>query len=853
MPGHNKFSKPFSIVAFLAGFLFSVSSAYAGYETKILHDHMGRPIKAINADGTYVVPTYNDLGQVTYQSSYTSADVLFQKTRTIYYASSRQVYKTYGPECFDYPAGNMDLSHPGCDIITNTYDALGRLEIVKDAEGRQTKTTFYDDGKVHKIIKAFGSSLQQDYATYTYTDNGNGASVMDAKGNVTEYEYDSHDRLKIFKLPSTTVGSIATPNYPTTAYTDYEQYEYDDLGNMTVKRTRRGDTIITAYDNLGRRSSKITCDTNVNTPTGILSTTCGGTTEKTITYDYDLKDQEIEVKNAAASYTVNHVFDNAGRITKTTDDGRVLDYTYDDAGNRTRIDWPDTYYATYAYDDMNRVTSIKENGGTTLATYAYSNEGRRASITYGNGAVVSYTYYDDDALDTLDHDMGGTADDVTFDYIFNYSNQLVMLDINKATYRFTSHTAQTVGYDRNGLNQYSKIDGQTITYDASGNLTDNGVWDLTYDIENMLVEADDGVTTATYEYDPVGRRSEKTVNDGTATTTTFLHDGVEEIADYDGSTLLRRYVHGPGVDEYLVMYTGSGTSNKSYFHANHQGSIIAMSDGNGVVDGPFAYDSYGNVSDDDGVPFKYTGRRLDEETGLYYYRARYYDPEIGRFLQTDPIGYGDGLNWYAYVGNNPMNAIDPTGNYARGDGWTDEEWKKFDAAQKELAQELSDGASALEAAAEELEGGGDLSDSTKAILNKFKDAMRTDATAETLSDMANTLQKAATALADDGSKGYVAHTGIFAGYKMGEAPINGKKITIDTTHASFGKEDRPVTNSGKYLIAHESLHNAGLADQQMANVTAYRFGSFQEQRRFRALPPRQRLKNPDHVLQVIFP
>ena len=207
----------------------------------------------------------------------------------------------------------------------------------------------------------------------------------------------------------------------------------------------------------------------------------------------------------------------------------------------------------------------------------------------------------------------------------------------------------------NGVNAPAKPD-----YDGRGNLTSDGTRAFTYDLDNHLLTAS-APTPVSLAYDPLGRLISSTAG---GVTTSFLYDGDALMAEYNNTTgaILRRYVPGPGQDEPAVWYEGPGTSARRWLHADERGSIIAWSDGTANPQATYAYGPYGEPGGWSASPrYRYTGQLMIPEARLYNYKARVYDPGLGRFLQADPAGYASDVNAYAYAAGDPLTFTDPSG------------------------------------------------------------------------------------------------------------------------------------------------------------------------------------------------
>ena len=269
--------------------------------------------------------------------------------------------------------------------------------------------------------------------------------------------------------------------------------------------------------------------------------------------------------------------------------------------------------------------------GGIVAGYTYDGAGQLTGMVYTRGGVtIGDLAYQYDAAGRRIRESGSLA------------RRNMPTAVTSATY--------------NAAHQLMSWGGTPLAYDANGNLTSDGSRAFTWDSRNRL-KTISGATTASFGYDAFGRRSSRTVS-GSATS--FLYDGPNIVQELTGATVKATLLGGLGLDEIFRRTDAAGP--RSYL-TDGLGSTLAMTDDAGVLRTQYRYDPYGSTvasGDASSNPFQYTGRENDG-TGLYHYRARYYSPNLGRFISEDPIGLEGGLNLYSYVGQDPLNNIDPYG------------------------------------------------------------------------------------------------------------------------------------------------------------------------------------------------
>ncbi|NJS13657.1 MAG: hypothetical protein HC788_02370 [Sphingopyxis sp.] len=481
---------------------------------------------------------------------------------------------------------------------------------------RITKLTYNAASELIKTTVAFGTPLQTDEEANSYTLNGKLATVTDGENNRTTFEYDGHDRLAKTRYPVTTVGALASST------TDYEQLTYDPNNNVTQRRLRDGQLINYSYDALGRMTFK-------DVPNSVAG-------EYDVTTSYDLLGRAILVNDNPGNI-VGSDYDALGRMVSQSSPVGTIALQHDPAGRLTRVTHPDGNYWSYLYNTSD-LTSIAENGSFTIASFAFDDLGRRTQIARGNGTTSNLLFDPVGRLRSFGQDLGGTTHDLTVagpaaggtGMSYSPSSQLIGQTRSNDVYAWTAHFNVVRPYGTNGLNQLTSAGASALGYDGRGNLTSDGTTSYSYSSENRLATASNG---ATLHYDPTGRLSR--VAQG-ALTTRFEYLGPRLVAERDaGGAILRRYVHGPGDDEPLIWYEGSGLADRRWLHADERGSVIALSGPTGTAIGINRYDEYGIPSVSNVGRFQYTGQAWLPELGLYYYKARMYSPTLGRFLQTD--------------------------------------------------------------------------------------------------------------------------------------------------------------------------------------------------------------------------
>lgn len=657
----------------------------AGRTTSLAYDAKGNLQTVTDPLGVVTEIERNAAGEITglIQAKGTA---LQRKTTSVYDGMNRRISLTDAAgavESYIYDAeGNLlEYRTPTGERTSYGYDSLNRpVSSISPIEG--TSQFFYDpEGNIVRMVDGTGANTFIRYDAvnrpvqvtspvsgtlrFVYDVQDNLLSTEDARGKVTRYTYDSLSR------------QIGRTNPLQQSYA----FTYDARDLLLSNLDPKGQLVRFSYDGLGRR-------VKVETPEETLALQYDGVGNLLLAQDgdskvefaYDGMNRQVQARTVALggqpTTTVTRTFDALGRRVRLDDSaGGVTQFGY------TVVDYlatvqPGTGSPIQAlYDAGGRPTQLRL-GSAAVTDYLYDANGRLASLSHNRvagGAIFAASFQYNEISHITQMVEGSSRRQFTYDPIQRVLSGGVASSPESYTYDLAGNRLSSFlssAYTVDDANRLLADDQFTYSYDANGNLasrtrkSDNARTNYTFNALDQLVRVEaPGGAVASYRYDALGRRIEKNVG---GQITRYVYNGLNILLEYDGNNQLRaRYTHGEGVDEILAMERGGAVY---YYLADHLGSVRRVVDAAGNTVNSYEYDSYGRrTAAQEGVvnPFGYTGREFDPESGFYYYRARYYDPQTGRFLSEDPIGLAGGdPNLYNYVRNNPANTVDPSGLFS---------------------------------------------------------------------------------------------------------------------------------------------------------------------------------------------
>jgi RHS repeat-associated protein len=512
---------------------------------------------------------------------------------------------------FGYSNGDLSrITDPLGRVSAGVSDGASRLITVTNPLGQANNYQYDALNDLVGVTDPLGQ-----HTAFTYDANRNLTAVADALSHSRTYTYDSMNR----------IASSIDPLGRT------ETYLHDQNGNLTQFIDRRGTTTTYSYDSLNRR----------------IQASFGG--QESTNYSYDAGGRLVQGSDSVTGVVVR-TYDNLDRLVGEVTPQGSLSYTYDAADRRISMNVSGQSAVAYTYDAANRVTQIAQ--GSSTVTLAYDNAGHRVTVMLPNNVTLNYEFDAASQVTAVNYSLGTSA---IGNLVYSYDLASRETSVGGSFARTGMPPALSSAV-YNADNQPTTFGSLSLSYDANGNLTNDGANVYTWNARNQLASIT-GSVSANFQYDAFGRRVTKEVG---AVGISYLFDGVNPVEELSGSTVAAAMLTGFGTDEFFQRTDASGTAG---YLTDVLGNTVALTNSAGAVQTQYTYEPFGNTTTvgSSSNPYQFTGRENDG-TPLYYARARYYHPLLQRFISEDPAGIGGGdTNLYAYVNENPLTYKDPFG------------------------------------------------------------------------------------------------------------------------------------------------------------------------------------------------